>query len=160
MSHENHPLSAGTRVRAVDFPPTQTAYSQITQANISATSYTLGSPEMAVRFMAPTSGRVLVTVSAGLRNNSATVDRVFVSFRVLEGDPDDADLIQTDEVKNGRSNYAVADAANDYEYGGHTTVVSGLTPGAYYYAQLRHRVTVGGGTADIAFRGISVIPIP
>ena len=160
MPHENHPLSSGTPVRAVDFPPSVQAYAQITIANITDTSYVTGSPEIAVRFMAPTSGRVMVTVAAGLRNNSATADRVFVSFRLFEGDPDDADLIQTNDVKYGVSNYAVSDAADDYAYSGHTTVVGGLDPGTFYYAQVQHHVTAGNGTADIAFRRITVIPVP
>lgn len=152
-------LSAGTRVKALDFPRAWQNFAQISQLNMTDTSYTEGDPEMAVRFMAPSSGRVLVVVSAGIRNNTtANEDRVFVSFRILEGDPDDANLYQTEEVKLGLSNTAAG--ADDYSYGGHGTMVQGLTPGTYYYAQVRHRTTLGSGTADISARAITVIPIP
>lgn len=152
-------LSAGTRVKAVDFPRAQQYYDQTTQANLTSTTYETGTPEVAVRVMAPSSGRVMVTVSAGIRNNTAAnQDRLFVSFRVFTGDPADNDLFQTEEVKLGLSNTGAG--ADDYSYGGHGTMVTGLTPGTYYYFQVRHRVTLGSGTADLAFRKILVIPIP
>lgn len=152
-------LSAGTRVKAVDFPRAQQVSDQTTQANIADTSYVTGTPEVAVRVMAPSSGRVMVRVGAGPRNNTAAnQDRVFVSFRVFEGDPADNDLFQTEEVKLGLSNTGAG--ADDYSYGGHGTMVQGLTPGTYYYFQVRHRTTLGSGTADIGFRSILVTPIP
>ena len=161
MSHENHPLSAGTPVRAVDFPPARFYADQTSQLNLTGTTYGEGDPEVAVRFQAPTSGRVAVVLSAGVRNNTAAnQDRVFVSFRIFEGDPADNDLIQTEEVKYGRSTYSAAQSADDYEYGGHLTIVGGLDPGTFYYAQVRHRVTIGSGTADIAVRSIMVFPVP
>jgi len=151
-------LAAGRRVKAVDFTRAVFNYSQTSIANISTTTYAVGDPEMAVRFMAPTSGRVGVMLSAGIRNNStANEDRVFVSFRILEGDPQDGNLIQTEDAKNGRSN--PAQGVDSYQYGGQMTMVDGLTPGVWYFAQIRHRVT-GSATADIAYRGIMVIPVP
>lgn len=152
-------LSAGTRVKAVDFPRAQQVTDQTTLANISDTSYVTGTPEVAVRVMAPSSGRVMVAVSAGIRNNtSANQDRLFVSFRAFEGDPADNNLFQTEEVKLGVSNTGAG--ADDFSYGGHGSMVQGLTPGTYYYFQVRHRTTLGSGTADISNRSILVIPIP
>jgi len=161
VSHDNAPLSSGTPVRALDFPPAQFNYDQTTIANITDTTYVTGTPEVAVRFMAPTSGRVAVNLSAGIRNNTAAnQDRVFVTFRILEGDPSDADVFWTEEVKYGRSNAARLDANDEFAYGGHVTVVGGLTPGQFYYAQVRHRTTLGSGTADISNRQILVFPVP
>lgn len=152
-------LSAGTRVKAVDFPRAAQVTDQTSQLNMTNTTYSTGDPEVAVRVMAPSSGRVLVVVAAGIRNNTAAnQDRVFVSFRVFEGDPADNDLYQTEEVKLGLSNTAAG--ADDYSYGGHGTMVQGLTPGTYYYFQVRHRTTLGSGTADISNRSILVTPIP
>lgn len=152
-------LSAGTRVKSLDFPRAQRVTDQTTQANLTSTSYGTGDPEVAVRFLAPTSGKVAVVLSAGVRNNTAAnEDRVFVSFRILVGDPADADLFQTEEVKLGVSNTAAG--ADDFTYAGQATMVQGLTPGTYYYAQVRHRVTLGSGTADISNRSIMVFPIP
>lgn len=158
MSHDSQPLSSGTPVRALDFPRAHFQYSQTSQLNLTSTSYGDGTPEQAIRFLAPTSGRVLIVCQAGVRNNAANEDRVFVSFRIYEGDPASANLFQTEEVKYGRSNTSAGN--DDYQYGGHGTMVHGLTPGTYYYAVLRHRVTLGSGTADISYRGLLVIPIP
>lgn len=157
MSHESNPLSAGVPFRATDFPRSKFAFAQTDINNISATSYTVGDPEIAVRFMAPTSGRVAVVLQAGCRNNGANADRVFITYRILEGDPDDADLFQTDEVKYGRSNPATG--GDEHQYAGALSIVSGLTPGQFYYAQVRYRTTLGSGTADIAYRGILVFPV-
>lgn len=157
MSHESSPLSAGVPFRATDFTRSKFSFAQTDINNISDTSYTVGTPEIAVRFMAPTSGRVAVVLQAGCRNNGANADRIFVTYRILEGDPDDGDLFQTDEVKFGRSNPATG--ADEHQYAGALSIVSGLTPGQFYYAQVRHRTTLGSGTADVAYRGILVFPV-
>jgi hypothetical protein len=150
-------LSTGTRVKALDFPRAYQSYHNTTIANISTTTYTVGDPEVAVRFQAPSSGRVAVSISAGVRNNSANADRLFVAFRMLEGDPADSNLVQTEDVKLGVSNAATQ--TDDFQYGGQVTMVGGLTPGAFYYAQVRYRTTLGSGTADIAHRHILVFPV-
>lgn len=157
MAHSPHPLSSGTPVRAVDFPRAQFSFSQTDINNETSTSYIVGTPEIAVRFMAPNSGRVAVMLSAGCRNNAANADRIFIAFRILVGDPNDGDLYQTDEVKFGRSNPATQ--TDEHQYGGQLTVVGGLTPGRYYYAQVRHRTTLGSGTADTSYRAILVFPV-
>lgn len=157
MSHEASPLSAGVPFRAIDYTRSRFAFAQTDINNITDTSYTVGTPEIAVRFQAPTSGRVAVVLSAGIRNNGANADRIFVAYRVLEGDPDDNELFQTDDVKFGRSNPATG--ADEHQYGGALSIVSGLTPGDFYYAQVRHRTTLGSGTADVAYRGILVFPV-
>lgn len=160
MPHDPQPLSAGTPVRALDFPPAQMSFNQDTISNITATTYQTGTNEVAVRFQAPTSGRVAVTIKAVTQNNSAAnTDRLFVTFRVLSGDPDDAVVFQTDEIKNGVSLAAIPEA-DEFRYVSHTTMVSGLTPGDFYYARVRYRTTLGSGTADIAYRHILVFPIP
>ena len=151
-------LSAGTVVKALDFVPAVQAFVNTEVLNISATSYTKGTPEVAVRFMAPSSGRVAVSMSGGTRNNSANADRIFVTFQILEGDPATGALIQSDDVKRGLSNPATQ--TDNYQYHGHVTMVDGLTPGTWYYAQVRHRTTLGSGTSDIAHRCILVFPIP
>lgn len=160
MPIEPAPLSGGTPVRALDFPPSQQVMDRTSQLNLTNTTYATGSPEIAVRFQAPTSGRVLVTVSAGVRNNSATVDRVWVAFTIHEGDPNSGNTVATEEVKYGVSNHAISDASDDFAYGSNSFPVAGLDPGTFYYARIRHKVTVGGGTADISTRSITVIPLP
>ena len=151
-------LSAGTVVKALDFTPSVQSIVTTGINNIVDTSYTAGTPEVAVWVMAPSSGRVAVALSAGTRNNAANADRLFIAYRVLEGDPLDANLFQSDEAKRGLSNPATQTDNNQYH--GHVTMVDGLTPGQYYYFQVRHRTTLGSGTADIPHRGILVFPIP
>lgn len=150
-------LSAGTTVRALDFTPAVQVFNTTGINNITATTYQTGTPEVAVWFMAPSSGRVAVCLSAGTRNNGANADRVFVSYRILEGDPADGVVVQAENVKRGLSNPATQ--ADNNQYHGHITMVDGLTPGTYYYAQVRHRTTLGSGTADIPHRCILVFPI-
>lgn len=150
-------LSAGTVVKALDFTPAVQVAQTVGINNITATTYQTGTPEIAVRFMAPSSGRVAVALSAGTRNNGANADRVFVTYRILEGDPADGIIHQSEEINRGLSNPATQ--ADNNQYHGHVTMVDGLTPGTYYYAQVRYRTTLGSGTADIPHRGILVFPI-
>lgn len=151
-------LSAGTRVKAVDFPRAQQAYFTATISNQTNTSYEVGSPEVAVRFQAPSSGRVAVCVGAGVSNNGANADRILVTYQVFSGDPADAVIFLSPEEKRGVSNAATGGEAA--QFAGHTTMVDGLTPGDFYYAQMVHRTTSGAGTADISHRHITVWPIP
>lgn len=160
MTLAQNPLSAGTPVRAVDFPRSMQALDRTTQLNITDTSYVTGTPEVAVRFQAPTSGRVAVTVGGGIRNNSATSTRIWIAFIVYEGDPADGNTIATEEVKYGISNHAISDASDDYQYHTKTSMLQGLTPGTWYYARVKHKVTAAVGSPDIASRQITVFPIP
>lgn len=162
MPHDNSPLSAGTQVRAIDFPPAVFNSSDTAITGITATTYTTGTHEVGARFIGPTSGRVAITVTAGLRADSAASpsDRIFIGYQIFIGDPADNELLQAEEVKYGVSNQGSPDATEDYAYGGHLAVVNGLVPGTVYYARVRYRTTLGNGSADIASRGIIVIPIP
>lgn len=150
-------LSAGTPVRALDFVPAVQSFQDTQIGNISDTSYTTGDPECGVWVMAPSSGRVAVALSAGTRNNSANADRVFLTYRVFQGDPLNDDLIISEEAQRGLS--IPGTQADQYQYHGHLTVVDGLTPGSYYYFQARHRTTLGLATADIAYRALLVFPV-
>lgn len=151
-------LSAGTSVKALDFPRAWQSFQFTAISNISTTTYDTGTPEVATRVLAPSSGRVAVAVSAGTRVNAANADRLLVTYRVLEGDPADGNLIQSDEAKRGLSNPATG--TDQFQYHGHVTMVDGLTPGTYYYFQMRHRTTLGTSTADIAYQALLVWPIP
>lgn len=151
-------LSAGTRVRALDYPRAQQAFLTANVTNLSGTTYAVGSPEVAVYFTAPSTGRVAVTVGAGTGNNGANADRLLVTYQIYEGDPESGIVHQAAEAKRGLSNPATG--ADTAQYHGHTTMVDGLTPGTKYYARVVHRVTLGSGTADISHRHITVWPIP
>lgn len=151
-------LSPGTRIKALDWPEAVSSESDASIGGIAETSYTVGSPEVAARFTAPTSGRVGVAVSGAIRTNLTSVDRIYLSFRVFAGDPEDNNLLETEDVKRGISNYA--HMREGYQYKSQMTMVDGLTPGSSYYIQLRYRTTLGDAEADIAHRRVSVIPLP
>lgn len=151
-------LSAGTRVRALDYPRAQQVFIVANITNVSQTTYQTGSPEVAVYFTAPSTGRVAVTVGAGTGNNGANADRLFVTYQIFEGDPNDGITHQAAEAKRGLSNPATG--ADTAQYHGHTTMVDGLTPGTKYYARVVHRTTISSSTADISHRHITVWPIP
>lgn len=151
-------LSAGRPVKALDFPRAQQMYLQTNISNVSATTYAPGAPEVAVRFLAPSTGRVAVSVSGGVSNNGANADRMLLTYRILEGDPNNGVVIQDGDSKRGVSNAGTGGENN--QFAGHVTMVDGLTPGTYYYAQLVHRTVTGAGTADLTHRVITVWPIP
>lgn len=150
-------LSAGTRVKAVDFPRAQQVFITSNITNITTTTYIPGSPEVGVRFQAPSSGRVAVTVGGGTGNNGANADRILLTYEVFVGDPADGVRHQAGEAKRGLSNPGTG--ADTAQYHGHTTMVDGLTPGEFYYARTIYRTDSGAGTADISHRHIFVFPI-
>ncbi len=153
-----NPLSSGTRVKALDFPPTQQVQMQVATNNQSNTSFAFVDPEVAVRFLAPTSGRVAVKVGCGLGNNGANADRIIVTWVMYEGDPESGVVFQQADMRRGLSNAATS--GEQIQHGGHVTMVDGLTPGTFYYARVVHRTTTGAATADINGRDILVWPIP
>ena len=150
-------LAAGTPIRALDFPPTVAVTDGTGLANLGNTTYAPGSPEVGVSFVAPTTGRVITTVGAGVRNNTATADRIFVTVQVLEG-PDNAG---TEFLAPSVPYYGVSSATgattSDFQYLSRAQLVDGLTPGATYYARIMHAVT-GGTTCDLAGRTLMIQP--
>lgn len=149
---------AGSPVYGNDFPPSQADQDWTTIANISTTSYVTGTPEVGVNITAPTSGKVLVCLGAGVRNNAATTERVVVSYRVLEDDTN-GPVFTAESAYRGIVSSGVQ-ASQEFTYLGNFSLETGLTPGRNYYIQVRHRTTLGNGTGDIASRDIVVIPVP
>lgn len=150
-------IAAGTTVRALDFPPTVAATDNTSLANLSSTTYAAGTPEVGVTFVAPTTGRVVTTIGAGVRNNSATSDRVFVTVQVFRG----SNSSGTEVLAPSVTYYGVASAAGattaDYQYLSRSQLLDGLTPGTTYYARVMHTVT-GGSTCDLNTRTVLVQP--
>lgn len=151
-------LVSGSQVYGPDFPPSQYDQDWTTQANITSTAYITGSPEVAVSVTAPTSGKVLVCLGAGLRNNAATDERAVVTYRVLEEGANGPEFT-AESAFRGVTSCGIA-SSQEYTYQGNFSLETGLTPGRQYYFQVRHRCIDGDGTADIASRDITVIPVP
>lgn len=156
-------LLAGSKIKALDFPPTVHAEDSTSIPNISNTSYAAGSPEVGTTFTAPTSGRVLITVSAGIRNNASNSDRVFVTCQVFLGTSASGTEIQTPTASPFGVSTPGGSATADNQYLSRTGVLEGLTPGTTYYARTMHVLSSAGtpaNTGDIAYRGLIVAPTP
>lgn len=150
----------GNSVYGVDFPPSVYDQDWTTIANLTSTSYVAsqsGVPEVGVAFTAPSSGRALIIIGGGYRNNAATSDRAVITYRIYE---DSASGNQTvlAQFDNGTVSCGTA-ASQEYQYACTYDLLEDLTPGRQYYAQIAYRTT-GGTTVDIASRDIMVIPMP
>lgn len=152
-------LVAGSRVYGMDFPPSAYDQDWTSQLNVTSTAYISGTPSVAVNITAPSSGRVLVCVGAGIRNNSdpANGDTVIVTYRILE-DHSLGPVFTAESAYRGTT--TVGTSIEEYRYSGNYALEDDLTPGRNYYIQVRHRSTGGVGTVDIASRNILVIPVP
>jgi hypothetical protein len=150
-------ITSGQPVYGRDFPPSGYDQDWTLQLNIASTSYASGTPEVAVNVTAPSSGRVLVCIGAGIRNNGANTDTVIVTYRVLE-DHSLGPVFTAESAYRGVTSLGAGD--EEFSYQGNYALEEDLIPGRNYYFQVRHRATVGSSTCDIASRNILVIPMP
>lgn len=160
-------VTAGQRVRALDFPAAVQAIEQTLQPRTSTQSigdgFVNGTPECLVSFLAPTSGRVMVSLSAGARANPGTL--VTVKYDVREGAGTDGAEF-TDFAKNADrwirfasiDNLGALTAATLYSTQSKTTMVEGLDPGTLYTAVVRYFISQTGGL--VQSRQIVVWPVP
>lgn len=119
------------------------------ESNISSTSYITGGTVCSVTFTAPSSGKVKAFIYGALRGPGT--DHVIMSFEVRE-DSSGGALVHGPNDNDGMSRQDT-----DLERFSSFRLVSGLTPGAFYFAQTMHRVT-GGSSADIIHRRLMVDP--
>lgn len=151
-------ITDGVIVSATDFPRTVMAQNDTVQTDLSSTTYVTGSPEVGVRFIAPTSGRVIVTVGGGARDNTNN-NRVFLSPEILEDDL----VTQVLAPSVTSYGYGIPGSNADYVFGSRASLITGLTPGRLYYARVMMAAeTDPGGTsfsADVAVREIMVEPV-
>lgn len=150
-------LNDGISVYGVDTPPSQYDQDWTTISNITTTTYVPGVPEVAVHFTAPTSGRVLVAIGAGIQNNAANADRAIVTYGIYE-DSEDGPLIVAPTAYSGIISQGLA-VSSSFKYVGAYTMEFDLTPGKSYYARMFYQTILGSGTVDIASRNIAVIPL-
>ncbi|MFD0853020.1 hypothetical protein ACFQ07_12345 [Actinomadura adrarensis] len=148
-------LLAGTKILALDTPPTVSATAGISFTT-NGVAFTVGSitggtyADCAVVFTAPTTGRVKIHVSARLIN--AGTSGTLIATETREGDvigSGDAVEIASDAL--GVSHYGASFARL-----GACHLLSGLTPGASYNTRILHRVSASSG--DIALRELIVEP--
>lgn len=151
----------GGSVYGVDFPPSAHDQDWTVIANLTSTSFVAsqtGIPEVGVNFTAPTSGRVLVCLGVGARNNAANTDRSIVTY-ILYEDSSAGPVVTAASAYSGITSCGHG-SSTAFHYGGSYMMEEGLTPGKNYYCQVVYRVTAGSGTVDIASRDITVVPLP
>ncbi len=155
-------LTDGRIITAGDFPPTASDSDDTDILNFSNTSYAAGSPEVGVVFVAPTSGRVRLTVGGGFRDSGGT-DRVYLSPQLFSGTDASGTVVFGPSVTS--RGLGSCEANQDMQYASRTSLVEGLTPGATYYARVMYTAVPpsGGsvdGMTDVGSRDITVIPVP
>lgn len=153
-----------------DWPSAVSAYDDTQLLNLTNTTYVSGNPEVGVYFTMPPSGRVLITVHGGARDNTND-NRVFFSVEVRENGTNGTVLMSPAVASNG---FGIPGSNADYLYASRTFLllggsVYGTNAGIFdltnsgakqFYARVMHSVeTTTGSTADIANRGIIVEPV-
>lgn len=129
-------------------------------ANLTNTAYETGNPEVGVYFVAPTSGRVRLTIGGGFRDNGASAqDRVFLAPQLFRDGPAGEEVLAPSVTLRG---YGSTEADTEFQYGSRVSLIGGLTPGALYYLRTQHLTSAGTDpdTADIAARDVIVVPVP
>lgn len=151
-------LISGGPVYGRDTPPSVWDQDWSPINNVTSTTFIVGSPEVGVNFTAPTSGRVLICIGAGIQNNAATLEQGAVAYQLFEESSDGPSIVNAD-ARNGVQSQGVAVSGQGRYLGGYS-MEENLVPGRNYYAQVRHRSILGNGTVDIHSRDIGVIPLP
>ena len=145
-------------VHGVDFPPTQYTQDATSQLNLAVTTPTQGSPDVAVYFLGPTSGRVLlVTGGSGRDNNATNANRVYLMPEVRENN-EDGDIVLAASVS--AAGFGTPPEAEEFYYGSRAVILEGLTTGLTYFARVLHMTDNGDGTADVGVRDILVEALP
>lgn len=143
---------AGQIIRALDFTQSMEAWDTTDITGISSTSYIAGSPEVGTAFIAPTSGRVVVLINGRIESDTGGGDRIFLSFELYEG----SDSSGTQVLAGDDDSACVTGSTATGEGQSASKLVTGLTPGATYFARTVHRV--GAGNATVRLRRIVVSP--
>lgn len=155
-------LLGGTRILAMDTPPVVSAYDATGIANITSTVYIAGSPEVGVTFMAPTTGRILLTCGGGVRNNGANNDRVFIAPQIFLGTSSAGTEILAPSAPQFGISSGGGFTGDNYQYLSRTSLVAGLIPGSTYYVRTMHvqvnNTGVTSSTSDLQSRSLVVVP--
>lgn len=150
-------FKAGEQIVSEWWPESVTVTESTDQLNITSTSYTAGSPECGVTFVAPRTGRVGIALSAEMRNQDTGGNRVLVAPEVYLGTSSAGTLVLAPTVARGVSTTGDT-TASEFMNHGNFSMLDGLTAGATYFVRVMHQVT-GGTTNDIGERRLVVIPL-
>lgn len=151
-------ITPGVQMYGTDMPPAAFDLDWTVLSNLSNTNYVFGSPEVGVNFTAPLSGRVLIAVGCGARNNTAAnADRFSFTYALYEDNEKGLVIKASDLLSGVLTNGTLV--ASDFRYMGSFAVEENLQPGRNYMARTTYRTIAGSGTIDVASRNIAVIPL-
>ncbi|TDC58587.1 hypothetical protein E1281_01155 [Actinomadura sp. KC345] len=145
-------------------PRTVCAESGVDIANIASSSFALNSTaEVGVRFMAPLTGRVLVT-TAGMGRDNSNDNRVYFNPDIWRVKDDDNTWSRFHDGRSANVHrYGLAIEGEAVDPAGHsqTYMFEGLRPGRVYYARILTAADITtSASADVAYRSITVEPAP
>lgn len=144
-------LSAGTLIQALDYPAARMDINTSAIGNNSNTTYS-SDTSCSTTFIAPTTGRVCVSIGGELRDNAST-NYVRLSAEVTDA-RDGTTVVGPDAYARG---VASIKGALDYETCNSVFMLEGLIPGNEYVITLNYRVS-GGTSADLDTTSITVWP--
>lgn len=148
--------TAGQRVLAADFTQSVVSTDSTTQWNVGTTA-AVGSPEVAVTFTAPTSGKVLVNIASEMQDNVSD-NAVYLDWRLYEDDGNGAIILNLGSSERYMKTIGHTSSIRSQAVG-RSILVPGLTAGQVYFLRLYHSAT-GGTSADVLMRQVSVVPLP
>jgi len=144
---------AGQRITALDFTAAVTATDSNVQANI-GTTIGPGTPEVGVVFIAPTSGKVMVSIG-GSAADDAGAHKAVIDWQLYAGTNASGTLILN--VGSLARRLIIGGDVEGVE-ADRSSLVTGLTPGSSYYARVM--VAAYAATTDVYNRTITVVPLP
>lgn len=156
---------AGQVIRAADFTPLATVLLEDEFNNFTTTAFAPTSPACEITFLAPTSGNVRIEI--GVETDSDTTPatpndaEAFVAdVEVRETDGSGA-VIHTPTSDGRGIGHVWIDQFNSFMPISGFRVLTGLTPGQVYWAQLQWDVSLGNtNLIDLRNQNLSVYAIP
>jgi len=152
MSHRAQGLRAGEPVRPLDEMDYAIAGTSTDMLDVAFSDWQPYVPPRGFHFTGPTSGRGMMTISAGINDSSGT-DRLLLSFEVRVGTRNGARHVFPNQAFSGPP---VTDSSA--QFGCRMVPVEGLNPGVTYFAQVMIAATGAAGTADC--RAVNLIWLP
>ncbi len=115
-----------------------------------------GEADIAVAVTAPNSGKLLVVVGGGARDNSSA-ERFRLSFEIRTNTRGGAVVLAPDELRG----WVTAREAASYMFGSRVIIVENLTPTALYWVRAVFQSSSGSDpdTVDWQYPGILVVPL-
>jgi hypothetical protein len=122
-----------------------------TDTSTTSTSYVPGSPVVSLSFVAPPSGKALITVYARLEGTSPSA--AYCSFEVRHTNSTGTVVFSPDD------RYAAAMQDQYWSGSERRKLVSGLTPGDTYYVRTMIRTSNGSNAAVVLYRALLAEPV-